>query len=87
MDPNWSLISEILITMRIYDKKYVVNPDNFPDYCNEELQDHVIFLKEIGLIDSTSNSSEKKCEIPHFLTNEGEKITEKLMDDYYAKLS
>ena len=87
MDPNWSLISEILITMRIYDKKYVVNPDNFPEYCSEELDDHLSFLKEIGLIDSTSNSSDKKCDIPHFLTNEGEKITEKLMDDYYAQLS
>lgn len=87
MDPNWSLISEILITIRIYDKKYIVNPENFPNYCSDELQDHLCFLKEIGLVDTTGNSSNKECETPHFLTNEGEKITEKLMDDYYAQLS
>ena len=87
MDPNWSLISEILITMRIYDRKYVVIPENFPEYCSEELHNNLSFLREIGLVDTTSNSSNKECEIPHFLTSEGEKITEKLMDNYYAQLS
>jgi len=87
MDLNWPLISEILITMRIYDKKYVVNPDNFPEYCSEELHDNLCFLKEIGLVDTTSNESFDECEIPHFLTSEGERVTEKLMDGYYAQLS
>jgi hypothetical protein len=73
--------------MRIYDKKYVVNPENFPEYCSDELHDNLSFLKEIGLVDTTSNSSNGECEIPHFLTSEGLRITEKLMDRYYSQLS
>ena len=87
MDLNWCLISEILITLRIYDKGYVINSENFPEFCSEELDNNLSFLKEIGLVDSTGNSSDKECAIPHTLTNDGEKVTEKVMDDYYAQLS
>ena len=87
MDLNWPLISEILITMRIYEKKYVLNQDNFPEYCREELQENLYFLKEIGLVDTTGNTSTKECGIPCFLTSEGMRVTEKLMDGYYAQLS
>ena len=87
MDPNWCLISEILITLHIYNSGYVINSENFPEFCSEELHNNLSFLMEIGLVDSTGNSSDKECAMPHTLTNDGEKVTEKVMDDYYAQLS
>jgi len=87
MDPNWCLISEILITLHIYNSGYVINSENFPEFCSEELRNNLSFLMEIGLVDSTGNLSDKECAMPHTLTSDGEKVTEKVMDDYYAQLS
>ena len=86
MDPNWTLISEILVTLRIYDKEYVISSENFPDYCSEELNDNLSFLKEIGLVNANAGSSDKDYAITHTLTRDGEKITEKIMTDYYQEL-
>ena len=86
MDPNWTLISEILVTLRIYDKEYVINCENFPDYCSEELKDNLSFLKEIGLVNASQSFSDDDYAVAHTLTSDGEKITEKIMTDYYAEL-
>lgn len=86
MNPNWTLISEILVTLRIYDKEYVISSENFPDYCSEELKENLSFLKEIGLVDTSVDCSDKEHGVSHILTSDGEKIIEKIMPSYYAEL-
>ena len=86
MEPNWQIISEILITLRINDNVYEVNSNNFPHYDCQELISNLKFLTDIGLVNAKVAICNGEDNIWHRLTCEGEKVTEKLMDDYYEKL-
>ena len=86
MEPNWVLITEILIRLKINEKNFLVEPDNFPNYRDEELYVNLNFLTEIGLVDLNTSESEKGLNLCHKLTCEGEELTDKLMDEYYSHL-
>ena len=86
MEPNWQLISEILITLRINNNVYMINPDNFPQYDSNELICNLKFLTDIGLVNAKMSVCSGEDNISHILTSEGKKVTERLMDDYYRKL-
>ncbi|MGI9534330.1 MAG: hypothetical protein ACR2NW_05225 [Thermodesulfobacteriota bacterium] len=86
MEPNWCLISEILITLRINNNIYEVNSDNFPQYDCQELISNLRFLTDIGLVHAKVAVCNGEDYISHKLTCEGQEITEKLMEDYYDKL-
>ena len=85
MEPNWTLISEILITLRI-NNSYTVNPCNFPHYDCQELISNLRFLTDIGLVNAKVALYNGEDSISHRLTIEGKKVTEKLMDGYYENL-
>ena len=87
MEPNWQLISEILITLRINNNRYMVNPCNFPHYDCQELLTHLSFLTEIGLVNTNELSYNGDDCISHRLTFEGKQVTEKLMDGFYENLT
>ena len=87
MEPNWVLIAEILITLKINEKQYPIIPDNFPDYCSEELSTNLDFLTEIGLVDiNISGLRNGERDLYHQLTFKGEELTDKLIDKYYDQL-
>ena len=87
MEPNWQIIGEILITLRINNNCYVIKSDNFPQYDSEELILNLQFLTDIGLVNTRPNMCRSQSDIvQHKLTFDGERITDKLMDGYYEKL-
>ena len=86
MKPNWQIISEILITLRVNNNVYRVNSNNFPHYDYQELISNLKFLTDIGLVNANIAVYNGEDRISHRLTGDGKKVTEKLMDDYYSKL-